>query len=59
MSRDDLGRRVFKSEKAAFKAQRSAMLNYGVCSAIIRRSDGMLVMLYDPLADDVKDTATC
>lgn len=46
--RDNIGRRVFRSETQAFKAQRRAMLDFGICSAVIRRSDGMYVLLFDP-----------
>lgn len=41
------GRRLFRSEIQAFKAQSAAMLEHGVCSAVVRRSDGMFVLLFD------------
>jgi hypothetical protein len=46
--RDPSGRRVFRSEVQAFKAQRAALLELGIRTAVVRRSDGMLVLLHDP-----------
>lgn len=49
--RDRWGRRVWKSEAAAFRAQRTAHLEHGVMSGVVRRSDGRFVLLLDIQAE--------
>lgn len=50
--RDTYGRRLFRSEARAFKAQRTALLSYGIYTAVVRRSDGLYVLLHDYYAED-------
>jgi len=51
MRHDNYGRRLFRSEARAFQAQKTAMLNHGICTGVIKLNDREYVLFHDPLAE--------
>jgi hypothetical protein len=52
MQRDAHGRRLWTSQAKAFRAQKTAQDQYGICTGVVM-TGGLYYLRFDPMSDEI------